>query len=182
VSKHWTPRKPTVALGTSRIRRDPVRLEPVRPEKETKGRANSREREMWGGVAGVLLLSAALATLVVGVSAVTIFAYASGPEPRPGHFGQCYNENGPNCVLDGGTAYVAGERVTIAGMDAPQIQGAACAAEQIKGIEAAIQLAGLFNSGQVRKVAVNGEDVGAAMIEAGVARDYGSAEPNWCAN
>jgi endonuclease YncB( thermonuclease family) len=150
---------------------------------------------MWGGIAGVLLFSAAIAAAIVGISAVTIIIYASNqPEPRPGHFGHCYNENGPNCVLDGGTAYVAGERVTIAGMEAPRIAGAACPAESDRGIEAAVRLVALLNSGkvavggafrdqtgrEVRRVAVNGEEVGAAMIDAGVARKVGS-NPDWCA-
>src|SRR5205814_2206004 len=108
------------------------------------------------------------------------------PTERPGHFGHCYNENGPNCVVDGGTAYVAGERVTIAGMDVPRIAGAGCLVERTRGIEAAVRLVELLNSGkvkvsgvghdqpgrEVRRVAVAGEDVAEAMISAGVARKH----------
>jgi micrococcal nuclease len=32
----------------------------------------------------------------------------------------------------------------------------------------------------LRNVAVNGEDVGEAMIAAGVARDYGTGRRSWC--
>jgi endonuclease YncB( thermonuclease family) len=32
----------------------------------------------------------------------------------------------------------------------------------------------------LRNVAVNGEDVGQAMISAGVAREYGSGRRSWC--
>jgi endonuclease YncB( thermonuclease family) len=34
--------------------------------------------------------------------------------------------------------------------------------------------------GRVRNVAVNGEDVGAAMVSAGVAREYGRGRRPWC--
>jgi micrococcal nuclease len=191
VGKHWKPKKATVALGASRIRRDPLLVR----EAEKKAEPLSPEREMWGGIGGVLLFSAAIAAVIVGISAVTIIIYASNqPEPRPGHFGHCYNENGPNCVVDGGTVYVAGERVTIAGMDAPRIAGAACPAESDRGIEAAVRLVALLNSGkvsvggafrdqtgrEVRRVGVSGQDIARTMIDEGVAREPGSKPTNWC--
>jgi endonuclease YncB( thermonuclease family) len=190
VGKHWTPRKPTIALRASRIRHQPLLVR----EPEKKAQPPSPEREMWGGIAGVLLFSAAIAAAIVGISAVTIIIYASNqPEPRPGHFGHCYNENGPNCVLDGGTIYVAGQRIEIAGMVAPSIQDPRCPEERSRGIDAAMRLADLLNSGHVtvggtfrdpygravRKVQVNDEDVGEAMISAGLARKAGEAE-NYC--
>jgi endonuclease YncB( thermonuclease family) len=187
VSKHWKPRKATVELVPSRIRRDPVREEKVRE-------VRSREREAWGGFIGVPLFAAAFAVLVVGVSAVTFSRYDAQEAARARRFGQCYNSAGPNCVLDGDTIYAAGQRVEIAGLEAPQIQGAACAAERTRGVEAAVRLADLLNSDQVRvsrafrdrsgrevrKVEVGGEDVGEAMIDAGAAREIGS-DPDWCA-
>jgi endonuclease YncB( thermonuclease family) len=192
VSKLLKPRKPTVALRPSRIRRDPL-LVPAVDEKKVQAR--SQEREIWGGVGGVLLFAAAIATAIVGLSAATIAIYFSEPAPRPGHFGHCYNEGGANCVLDGGTIYVAGEKVAIAGMDAPGIVSARCSAERTQGIEAAVRLAALLNSGkvivggafrdkdgrEVRKVEVNGEEVGAAMIDAGLARKSDGTKQDWCA-
>ena len=192
MSKLLKPRRPTVALRPSRIRRDPL-LVPAVDEK--KAQARTQEREIWGGVGGVLLFAAAIATATVGISAATIVIYASGPAERPGHFGHCYNEGGANCVLDGGTIYVAGEKVTIAGMNAPQIIGAECRTERDRGIEAAVRLVALLNSGkvivggpvrdkdgrEVRKVEVGGEDVGAAMIDAGLARKSDGTKQDWCA-
>lgn len=196
MSKHWKPGKTTVALRPavrpSRIRREPVRLEPA-PD-PAKAEARAREREMWGGVTGVLLFAAALAVLVVGVSAATIFRDDPDAAARAKRFDQCYNALGPNCVLDGATIYVARQKVTIAGVDAPQIQDARCDAERSRGIDAAVRLADLLNSGKVtvsapfhdaqgrgvRKVQVNGEDVGAVMVEAGVAREYDGARQSWC--
>ena len=62
MSKHWKPAKKAVELGPpvrpSRIRRDPVRL-------EKKVEAISEEREIAGGVVGVLAVAAALAALIV---------------------------------------------------------------------------------------------------------------------
>lgn len=196
MSKHWKPRKPTVALRPSqrpsRIRREPVRLE-QRELDPVKAEANAREREMWGGVAGVLLFAGGLAVLVIGISAATIFHDDRAAAARAARFGQCYN-SGPNCVVDGDTIRVAGRTVAIAGVEAPQIQGARCADERAQGIEAAVRLADLLNSGRVtigapfsdpygravRKVRVGGEDVAATLIDAGVAREYGGSSPGWC--
>jgi endonuclease YncB( thermonuclease family) len=192
VSRHWKPSKKTVVLeGTarpSRIRRDPVRL-----IDDKKVEAISEEREMIGGVAGIVLLAVALAVVVVAVSAFTVARYNAAEAARAARFGQCYN-TGPNCVADGDTIYVQGEKVNIAGIEAPQIQGAKCEDERRRGIDAAVQLANMLNRGkvtlgaaardasgrQVRKVEVDGADVGQAMIDAGVAREVGSDTPSWC--
>jgi micrococcal nuclease len=149
---------------------------------------------MWGGVAGVVLFGVALAVLVVGISVATIFHEDRAAAARALRFGQCYNAAGPNCVLDGATIYVARQKVTIAGVEAPQIQGARCDAERSRGIDAAVRLADLLNSGKVsvgapfrdaegrvvRKVQVNGEDAGEALISAGAAREYDGSRGTWC--
>jgi micrococcal nuclease len=189
MSKPWKPGRKTVELQPgarpSRIRRDPVRLldkvEPPTPP--------SPEREIWVGIAGVVLFAAACAALTVGISEITSHGKADAADSAP-QFGHCYNHPGPNCVLDGDTIYVGGQRLEIAGMDAPEIRGARCREEASRGVEAAVRLLALLNSGKVsvagtgqlpRKVEVGGRDVGAAMIEAGVARKSGGTSPDWCA-
>lgn len=190
--KRSKPRRPALALAPSRIRREPVRLEPELDP--VKAEARARERQMWGGVAGVLLFAAALAVLAIGISAATIFHDDPAAAARATRFGQCYNAEGSNCVLDGGTIYVQGKKVAIAGVDAPQIQGARCENERARGIEAAVRLADLLNSGKVtvsalfrdpygrivRKVRVGGDDVAGTLIDAGVAREPGTDPQSWC--
>jgi micrococcal nuclease len=192
VIKRSKPRRPVLALAPSRIRREPVRLEPELDP--VKAEARARERQMWGGVAGVLLFAAALAVLAIGISAATIFHDDPAAAARATRFGQCYNAEGPNCVLDGGTIYVRGKKVAIAGVDAPQILGARCESERAKGIEAAVRLADLLNSGNVtvsalfrdpygrlvRKVRVGGDDVGGTLVDARVAREYDGHQQSWC--
>jgi endonuclease YncB( thermonuclease family) len=198
VSKHWKPGRKTIVLPPgarpSRIRREPVRLHGgSEPQKERKTLLTPREREMWGGVTGVLLFAAALAVVIVGIGAVTFFRDDPEAAARAARFGQCYN-GGANCVIDGGAIYVQGTRVEIAGIEAPSIQNAQCDAERTRGIDAAVRLAELLNSGrvsvsgafrdasgrEVRKVAVNGEDVAGTMIDAGVAQKPGSETAGWC--
>jgi micrococcal nuclease len=192
MSKHWKPGKKTVELRPvarpSRIRRDPVRIE------EKKVQKRSEEREIWGGVAGVLLMAAAVTAVIVGISIATFSRYDPAAEARTQRFAQCYDADGPNCVLDGDTIYVGGGKVQIAGIAAPQIQGAQCDAERSRGIDSAVRLADLLNSGKVtvspafrdeygrgvRSVQVKGRDVAERMINIGLARRYFGERPNWC--
>ena len=192
MSKHWTPRKTTVEMRPSRIRRDPVRLV-ERPSQVARTAVRSREQEMWGGVTGVLLMAAALLTLVVGVSIATMLHDDPGADARAGQFGQCYN-GGSNCVVDGNTIYVGGDRIEIAGVDAPAIQDARCPKERERGIDTATRLAELLNAGSVtvggafrdpsgrwvQKVQVNGEDIDGKMIAMGLARPYYGNQQSWC--
>jgi endonuclease YncB( thermonuclease family) len=191
VNKHWKPRRQPVTRRPSRIRRDPVRIEPA--VSLAKAEAISSEREVWGGVAGVLLFAGALVVLAVGISAATIFHDDPAAAAREARYGQCYN-SGPNCVIDGGTIRVAGRKVAIAGVEAPGIPDARCEAERARGIDAAVRLADLLNTGkvtvggplrdasgrEVRKVQVGGEDVGAALVDAGVVGSSDGTPQDWC--
>lgn len=97
----------------------------------------------------------------------------------------------PGCGPD-----VNGDKVRIAGIDAPETHPPRCADEARLGNDATERLQALLNSGAVtmtsidrdrdvygrllRNVAVDGEDVGETMISAGVAREYGSGRRSWC--
>jgi endonuclease YncB( thermonuclease family) len=111
-------------------------------------------------------------------------------------FGYCKWGGGTNCVVDGDTFWIAGEKVRIAGIDAPETHPSRCDNEARLGNRATEQLHALLNSGAVsmtsidrdrdrygrllRNVAVNGQDIGEAMIAAGVAREYGRGRKPWC--
>jgi endonuclease YncB( thermonuclease family) len=197
VSKHWKPGgRPKVELKPSRIRRRvPLLAEPAADPRDEKQREiRRREREMWGGIAGVLLTAVALAVILVGTAAVTLFRNDPVAAANAARWNQCYNGDLGHCVLDGDTISSGGSRIEIAGMVAPQIQGAACATERDGGIEAAVRLADLLNSGNVtagkpfreqtgrmvRKVKVNGTDVSETLIDAGIAREADGTKQDWC--
>ncbi|MFL6734590.1 MAG: thermonuclease family protein [Sphingomicrobium sp.] len=192
MSKIWNPGRKTVELrpaqAPSRIRREPVR-DVQRPEKL---RVRSDTRDMWFGMSGVVLTAIAMAVLVLGIGIITV---VSAADARNGDaFKQCYNAEGTNCVLDGRTIFVEREKVTIAGIDTPRINDAACSAERDRGIAAALALSNILRSGEVtispqkideygravQKVEVAGNDVAGRMIAAHVARPSEGLAPNWC--
>jgi endonuclease YncB( thermonuclease family) len=99
-------------------------------------------------------------------------------------------------VVDGDTFYLGGQKVRIAGIDAPETHDYRCASELALGEQAAERLQALLNSGAVtmtsidrdrdvygrllRNVAVNGSDVGGALISEGLAREYAGGRRPWC--
>ena len=202
MAKHWKPGKETVALPStaprpSRIRRDPAKLD--RKGLEDKVKPKSREQEIWNAVIGVALIATGCAALIVGVSAVTSTdgSAAAAAAVSASRFTHCSSRFAPNCVLDGDTFYLAGEKVEIPTIDAPEIRTARCTAEKDRGIRAAVELHDLLNSGTVtvttdakqqdpdgqplRRIEVDGRDVGVALVNAGVARDYrGGERRGWC--
>jgi len=111
-------------------------------------------------------------------------------------FGSCHEGGGTNCVVDGDTVWIAGEKVRIAGIDAPETHEFKCAEEAELGRRSAERLRAMLNSGAVvatpagrdrdpngrllRNVAVDGRDVGKALIAEGLARDYAGGKRGWC--
>ena len=180
-------------MRPSRIRRDP----PPRPKTQAELQAEEaakREKELWNGVTGVLIIALAIAVVAIAIGAVTYSKYDAAAAARDAaRFRQCYN-GGINCVLDGDTIYVDRQKVEIAGIEAPQIQDAGCGDEKTRGIDAAVRLAELLNSGKVsvsepfrdgygrtvQNVEVNGKDVGKAMLASHLVRDYIGKKRNYC--
>lgn len=183
------PAKATVELRPSRIRREPVRIEPERKKVSRR----SREQDMWLGIAGVGLFAAAIAMVTLGFSVISApDAGASATAASAERFGPC--EGGPNCVVDGETIRVAGQTVKIAGIDTPPLQSANCPQQELLAAQAIEKLTGLLNSGKVslgaqvrdsdgalrRPVLVDGKDVAPAMIDAGVAEPPGNLQGSGC--
>ena len=191
MSKHWKqPVRKSVAVRPSRIRRDPPARAKTPAELQAE-EAAKREQELWGGVTGVVIFALAIAAVAVAIGALTYSRYHPASKAR---FHQCYN-GGADCVLDGDTMYFERQKLDIAGIETPAIQGSQCEIERNRGIDAAVRLAALLNSGEVtvstpfrdqygrvvREVQVGGKDVAKAMITAKVAREYLGEKRDWCA-
>src|SRR5687768_10535278 len=92
---------------------------------------------------------AALAALwpaaVSGAAALAGSAYGGGlgaEASTPGQgtirasFGFCHSGGGTNCVVDGDTLWLGGEKIRVADIDAPETHEPRCAAEQKLGDKA----------------------------------------------
>lgn len=100
------------------------------------------------------------------------------------------------CVIDGDTFWLAGEKVRIADINAPETHQAQCAAERQLGEAAKLRLLALLNAGPVllvdmprsrdrygRRLAVatrNGESIGARLVAEGLAEPWRGRRSSWC--
>lgn len=111
-------------------------------------------------------------------------------------FGFCHSGGGLNCVVDGDTFWLRGEKIRIADIDAPETHPPRCAAEAGKGAAATRRLQALLSAGpfalesvdrdtdrygrKLRVVTRGGESLGGVLVSEGLARWYQGGRQPWC--
>ena len=111
-------------------------------------------------------------------------------------FGYCHNGGGFNCVVDGDTIWLSGQKIRIADIDTPETHPARCVEEQRLGDAATRRLQELMNAGpfslesidrdtdrygrSLRIVTREGESVGGVLVNEGLARWYDGGRRSWC--
>jgi hypothetical protein len=166
---------------------------------DRRGDAAQRKsaRGLWLPV-GAVAVAAALSLWASGVLNSSARPRAAAQATRSSGlvFGLCSDGGLTNCVASGDSFYLGGKTVRVAGIEAPQLYGAACPRESILGRQSALKLQSLLNSGELemtkpgqdlddyglllRHVAIDGRDVGQAMVDARLAREIGDTARNWC--
>ena len=115
---------------------------------------------------------------------------------RRAGFGLCHSGGGTDCVVDGDTFRLGGQRIRVADIDAPETHPARCAEEARLGDRATQRLRQLLSGGAVslqaidrdedqygrklRVVLVDGRSVGETLVEEGLARSYDGGRRPWC--
>ena len=111
-------------------------------------------------------------------------------------FALCSEAPRTTCVVDGDTFWLAGEKVRIADINAPETHGAACASEAARGAAATRRLIALLNSGPfaleagtrdrdrygrlLRTVTRHGRSLGEALVAEGLAERWQGRRGDWC--
>jgi endonuclease YncB( thermonuclease family) len=111
-------------------------------------------------------------------------------------FSSCHVGGGYNCVVDGDTIWLKGQKMRIADIDTPETHDFQCPSEKELGDRATKRLRQLLNNGAVtlepidrdedgygrklRIVMVDGTSVGDTLVAEGLARWYGSGRQPWC--
>jgi micrococcal nuclease len=150
----------------------------------------------------VLLLAAA-----IGAAGYYGFAARGGALPHSGkhnierqyaRFAACGSFTRNNCVIDGDTFVLDGEKIRIADIDAPEASGAQCASEAALARRATARLRELLNEGafelqayrsrdtdrfgrKLRVVLRDGSSIGDKLIAEGLARRWTGRRLPWCA-
>ena len=100
------------------------------------------------------------------------------------------------CVVDGDTFWLAGEKIRIADINAPETHGAECPSEQSRGEAATRRLIALLNAGPVtleagtrdrdrygrllRIVMRGGRSLGEQLVSEGLAERWQGRRGSWC--
>lgn len=108
----------------------------------------------------------------------------------------CHVGGGTNCVVDGDTAWIDGEKVRIADIDAPETHPPRCASEAELGDRATRRLAELMTAGpfelrqadrevdrygrRLRVLVRGGRSLGDQLVAEGLARSWEGRRRPWC--
>ncbi|WP_184104041.1 thermonuclease family protein [Sphingomonas yabuuchiae] len=108
----------------------------------------------------------------------------------------CHVGGGTNCVVDGDTAWIDGEKVRIADIDAPETHPPRCGSEAELGDRATRRLAELMNAGpfelrrsdrdvdfygrRLRVLVRDGRSLGDQLVGEGLARPWEGRRRPWC--
>ncbi|WIW88940.1 thermonuclease family protein [Sphingobium sp. V4] len=114
----------------------------------------------------------------------------------PARFGSCHVGGGTNCVVDGDTFWMDGEKVRVADIDAPETHPSRCPIEEQLGSQATKRLRELLNSGPIELAAADrdtdrygrklhivylkGQSVGGILVSEGLARTWTGRREPWC--
>ena len=132
------------------------------------------------------LLLATLASLIL------LVAPAASAKP----FERCHRGSPADCVVDGDTFWLSGEKIRIADIDTPETHQPRCAAEREQGERATRRLLALLNAGvfslqpierekdrygrTLRVVSRDGRSIGATLVAEGLARPWTGSRQPWC--
>jgi endonuclease YncB( thermonuclease family) len=108
----------------------------------------------------------------------------------------CHRGGGTNCVVDGDTAWIGGEKIRIADIDAPETHPPRCDHEAKLGDRATLRLAELMNAGpfelkmldrdvdrygrKLRVLVRDGRSIGDQLVAEGLARTWEGRRRPWC--
>ena len=131
--------------------------------------------------------------LLAGIVGGLAWTMLPAAEPAPAaatrtSFGFCQSGGGDDCVVDGDTFWMAGDKIRIADIDTPETHPARCPEEARLGAAATQRLQALLNSGAVtlhpidrdtdrygrklRRVEVDGRGVGDTLVAELTKRGY----------
>lgn len=121
---------------------------------------------------------------------------AGAGDPILVRFGICPDGLHRDCVVDGDTFWLGGQKIRIADIDTPELSPPRCEAERIKGEAAKIRLLDLLNGGafslvagdrdedrygrKLRKIVRDGQSIGEILVSEGLARRWDGARHPWC--
>lgn len=144
-----------------------------------------------------LMLTAGALGLAGGAASLMIPAGATPKDNISRSFSLCHTGGGTNCVVDGDTIWLDGEKIRVADIDTPETHGPKCQAEGELGARATRRLHQLVNAGpfsvsaignrdtdpygrKLRVLTRDGHSLGDQLVSEGLARTWTGRREPWC--
>lgn len=173
--------------------RKPFRSMPVRLGPVYAARRRRKRRAEIIRILGIAAVGGAL----VGIASLAIPAYAPARDEITRSFTLCHTGGGTNCVVDGDTIWLDGEKIRVADIDAPETHEPRCEKEADLGRRATDRLHQLVNAGpfsvatlggrdndrygrKLRVLTRNGRSLGDMLVAEGLARTWAGRREPWC--
>lgn len=132
--------------------------------------------------------------LFAAVLLAAVALIATGQPADASGLPRCQAGPRDNCVVDGDTIWLAGEKIRLAGFDAPELDGARCRQERELAEAATTRLVTLLARGTLTVqrhgidrygrtlavVSIGGRDVGGVLVAEGLARRWTGRREPWC--
>ena len=144
----------------------------------------------------VLLASLAIIGIAGGLASLSMPDGAKARDDISRTFTLCHTGGGTNCVVDGDTIWLDGQKIRVADIDAPETHPPRCPAEAALGERATRRLHQLVNAGPLtvatldrdsdrygRKLRVltrDGQSLGDVLVREGLARTWSGRREPWC--
>jgi micrococcal nuclease len=145
------------------------------------------------GLTSILALAAILAAPIIADG----YAGAATTEAAQTAFQKCKSGASINCVVDGDTIWLGGNKIRIADIDTPEISDPRCPSELALGNRATNRLIELINDGpfelhawpgrdedrygrKLRVLVRDGRSLGDILVSEGLARTWSGRREPWC--
>lgn len=145
----------------------------------------------------VALATAAIIGVAGGLASLSMLDRAVAKDEISRTFTLCHIGGGTNCVVDGDTIWLDGEKIRVADIDTPETHGPKCQAEGELGAKATRRLHALVNAGpfsispignrdtdrfgrKLRVLTRDGQSLGDVLVSEGLARTWTGRREQWC--
>lgn len=134
---------------------------------------------------------------VISVAMVLEASASDAASRNISQFRKCDFGHRTNCVVDGDTIWIAGQKIRIADIDTPEISKPQCQSELALGNKATARLVELINAGpfevkawpdrdedrygrKLRVLVRDGRSLGDILVSEGLARTWSGRREPWC--
>ncbi len=167
---------------------------------DRRPRTKRKTHKSANGLESIRLWSGVFITIIAGLAAYPALIGDTGLSPHTSgdttgaSLPLCGSGKRTSCIVDGDTIWLRGEKIRLAGIDAPEVSGPACTREARLGRKATLRLRQVLSSGSwtisrqgydrygrtLAKIKTENGSVGNQLVNKGLAKVWNGKKAQWC--